>query len=208
MRILLTGFEPFDGALVNPSEKIAALLDGTQIDRTRIVSALLPVDRRAGPQTLLAAVEQHHPDAVLCLGQASGRAVLSIERVAVNWLDYRIPDNSGELVTDEPILPGAPAAYFTTLPTRAIYTALYSAGIPAELSMSAGTYLCNQVLYLLLDHLARSAPSTMAGFLHLPALPEQAATAQRTIPSMALETALAGVRTALETIAARQPTTQ
>lgn len=208
MRILLTGFEPFDGALVNPSEKIAALLDGTQIDRTRIVSALLPVDRRAGPQTLLAAVEQYHPDAVLCLGQASGRAVLSIERVAVNWLDYRIPDNSGELVTDEPILPGAPAAYFTTLPTRAIYTALFSAGIPAELSMSAGTYLCNQVLYLLLDHLARSAPSTMAGFLHLPALPEQAATAQRAIPSMALETALAGVRTALETIAARQPTTQ
>jgi pyroglutamyl-peptidase len=138
---------------------------------------------------------------VLCLGQASRRIVISIERVAVNLLDFRIPDNAGNQVSDQPVVPGGPAAYFTTLPVRAILDHITSHGIPAQLSLSAGAYLCNQVIYVLLHHLQSQDLKLPAGFIHLPDLPEQAAKKSTPGPSMSLEIMIQGIRLALQVIA-------
>jgi len=138
---------------------------------------------------------------VLSLGVAGGRAALSVERVAVNLLDYRIPDNSGLQTRDRPILPGGPAAYFATLPVRGIYEAIRSAGVPVELSLSAGAFLCNQALYEMLHYLADKGHEIPAGFIHLPALPEQAAPREGgKVPSMSLETMQRGVAAAIKVL--------
>ncbi|MBN2146860.1 MAG: pyroglutamyl-peptidase I [Anaerolineales bacterium] len=198
MKLLLTGFEPFGGSTVNPSEQVAHTLNGHVIGGFEITSTILPVTRSEGPARLLEALENIQPDAVICLGEAPRRAAISIERIAVNLLDYRIPDNAGTQVQDEPIVPGGPAAYFVTLPVRVMLDAIRSAAVPAELSLSAGTYLCNQVLYTLLHNLAACQTDILAGFIHLPALPEQAVSDQR--PSMALETMIKGITAAIEVI--------
>lgn len=194
-KILLTGFEPFGGSDVNPSEQVVKVLAADPPEGIDLVTAILPVERTAGPQRLLEAVQASQPQAVLCLGEASRRAVVSIERVAVNLLDYRIPDNSGQQCTDQPIFPDGPAAYFVTLPVRAMLAAVLAAGLPAELSLSAGAYLCNQVLYTLLH--TQSMPG---GFIHLPSLPQQVAAQGQIYPSMSLMDSTAAVRAALETI--------
>lgn len=200
MTFLITGFEPFDGSPINPSEQAARALDGQTIGGTRIHSAILPVDCAAGPQALIAALRAHQPRAVLCLGEAGHRPALSIERVAVNLLDFRIPDNSGRQIIDQPVVPGGPAAYFVTLPARAVMRAVQAAGVPCELSMTAGTYLCNQVLYHLLHFIAQEGWTIPAGFIHMPPLPQEVAKTSPQKPSMALETILAGVRAAVEAI--------
>lgn len=197
MQLLLTGFEPFGGSEINPSEQVARALDGQAAGAYTICAEILPVDRQRGPERLLAAVTRLQPDAVICLGEASGRAVVSLERVAINLLDYRIADNAGNQVVDQPVVDGGPAAYFATLPLRAILPAVLEAGVPAEVSLSAGTFLCNQVMYTLLHHLAHHSPGVPAGFIHLPALPEQAAQAGKGAPSMSLETSLRAVRAAI-----------
>jgi pyroglutamyl-peptidase len=201
MKILLTGFEPFDDSPVNPSEQIVHALADESIPGVQLATAVLPVELARGPETLLQAVEADPPEAVLCLGQASRRSVISIERVAVNLLDFRIPDNAGNQIKDQPILSGEPAAYFTTLPVRGIFETLKENGIPAELSLSAGTYLCNQVTYILLHHLQNQGLDIPAGFIHLPALPEQAALMKASTPSMSIETMIQGVRIAIQVIA-------
>lgn len=202
MRILLTGFQPFAGATVNPSELIVRRLRSAPPPGVQLSTAILPVDRHAGPARLVQAVETCRPEAVLCLGQASGRAVLSIERVAVNLLDYPIADNAGLRVIDESIVPGGPAAYFATLPVRAMLDAVLAVQVPAELSMTAGTFLCNQVMYALLHHLHAGGKAVLAGFIHVPALPEQATGRHPANPSMSAETMAKGVRAALRAIAA------
>ena len=163
-----------------------------------IAVAILPVDRWRGPAVVLSAIEMHRPDVVLSLGQATGRSAISIERVAVNLMDYRIADNVGHVATDEPIVADGPAAYFATVPVREMLAAVHQAGVPAELSLSAGTYLCNQVLYAVLHHLDQTG--RRAGCIHLPMLPEQAAAQSRPTPSMALETMSRGVQAALSAI--------
>jgi pyroglutamyl-peptidase len=200
MKILLTGFEPFDGSLVNPSEGVMHALADESIPGMTLVTALLPVTMERGPQVLLDAFSTVHPQAVLCLGQASRRAVLSIERLAVNLLDFRIPDNAGVQAQDQLIVSEGPAAYFTTLPVREIYEAIKEQGIPAALSLSAGTYLCNQVTYVLMHHLHSQKLNIPAGFIHLPALPQQAAQMKGSIPSMSLETMIKGIRIALNVL--------
>jgi pyroglutamyl-peptidase len=202
MRMLLTGFEPFGGSNVNPSIEVVRALAGTQLDGIELSTAQLPVDRVSGPATLVFALETYKPDAVLCLGQAMGRQVLSIERVALNLMDYSIADNTGSMVTDEPVVPGGPAAYFVTLPVRAMLAALKPVGVPGELSLSAGTFLCNQVLYALLHHLAVNGLSIPAGFIHVPALPVQVADRPSLAPSMSLDTMITGVSAALRAIGA------
>lgn len=198
---MLTGFEAFGGSDRNPSEMIAAHLDAETIAGLEIYSRVLPVDRINAPQSLLKSLEDIHPDAVLCLGEAPRRAVISIERVAINLLDYPIKDNLGEQVTDLPIRVDGPPAYFVTLPFRVIQERLTSAGIPAELSLSAGAFLCNQVLYTLLDHLAKTGSNIPAGFIHLPSLPELVVAKSPQSPSMAFETSLKAVTIALEVVA-------
>lgn len=200
MKMLITGFEPFGGSAVNPSQKVIdALPDG--VTGIKIIPVLLPVDRDRGPAGLLAALASQQPDAVICLGEAAGRYAISIERVAINLLDFRIPDNSGHQVVDEQVVPGGPPAYFVTLPVRHIQESIQKQGIPVELSLSAGAYLCNQVLYQLLHHLSITGVNIPAGFIHLPALPEQSAARPQPIPSMSLEMSLHAVMTAVNVIA-------
>ncbi len=195
-RILLTGFEPFGGSAINPSTLVVQALAA----QAHIATAILPVDQVHGPEALLAALDQHQPEVLLMLGQATGRAAISIERVAINLMDYRIADNSGRTVSDEPIASDGPAAYFATLPVRAMLDTLLAAGIPAELSLSAGAYLCNQVMYVALHHIAQCGLPTRAGFVHLPMLPEQAAVEHRSVPSMALATMVEGVAVLLKSL--------
>lgn len=201
--ILVTGFEPFGGSITNPSQKVASALDGQTFGEYFVSASILPVDRNGGPQALLAAIDRVDPSAVVCLGEAARRAVISIERVAVNLMDYRIADNLSEQVSDQLVVEHGPAAYFSTLPVREIFQAMQAAAIPVELSLSAGAFLCNQVFYAGRHHLAKLKTDIPCGFIHLPALPEQAARVTPPFASMSFETSLHGIQTALATIAER-----
>lgn len=204
MKILLTGFEPFGGSPINPSEQVVKHLAVHPPADMDLATTILPVDRVRGPAEVLRALEQHEPGAVICLGEAGRRTAISIERVAINLLDFRIPDNNGEQATDEPIVAGGPAAYFATLPVREMQAAIQETGIPAELSLSAGSYLCNQVLYVLLHEIAIKELRVPAGFIHLPQLPEQTSQQSAPGPSMSLETMVEGIQTAIKVVIAPQ----
>lgn len=196
MKLLVTSFEAFGGNDVNPSMLIANALSGDLCIGDQIVTTLLPVDHNDGPAVLLSALHLHEPDIVLCLGQAKGRTCLSIERLAINLLDFRTADNAGNLVTDQAIVTEGPAAYFVTLPIRQMLDAVKRAGIPVELSLSAGTFLCNQILYSALHEAATHRPTMKVGFIHVPALPEQVLD-QPNMASMTKDAMLRGVRAAI-----------
>ena len=204
MRILLTGFEPFDGSPTNPSQAVVQRLAACPPAGIDLHTAILPVDHVRGPQELLRALERSRPEAVVCLGEAGGRAAVSLERVAVNLIDDSIPDNAGERWVDCPVVAGGPAAYLITLPVKAMLQAILAAGTPAELSLSAGTFLCNQIAYILLHHLA--GQSIPAGFIHLPRLPEQAAAIKLAHPekglpaTMSLEAQVCGLEAGLQVL--------
>jgi pyroglutamyl-peptidase len=202
MKLLITGFQPFGGSHINPSEQVVLALAHDGIAGVELRSVILPVDRVQSAATAIDAIEHLRPDAIVSLGEASRRMAVSIERVAINLMDYRMADNSGNQVTDQPIVPGGPAAYFVTLPVRAMAEAVRLAGVPSELSLSAGAFLCNQVTYEVQHYLATHGFATPAGFIHLPALPEQAARRDPQIPSMGLETMVKGVRAALAVLQA------
>jgi pyroglutamyl-peptidase len=179
--ILLCAFEPFGGESVNGSGEVARALDGRVIDGAPVVGLELPCVFGRSLDVLRDALAAHRPQLVLALGQAGGRCDVTVERVAINVNDARIADNAGARPIDIPVIAGAPAAYFSTLPIKAIVAALRSAGLPASVSQSAGTYVCNHVFYGLMHALAGmsathpvSAP-VRGGFIHLPLLPEQAA---------------------------------
>lgn len=193
-QLLLTGFEPFGGEQQNPSMALVRSLEGESIGGLRIVTAVLPCSFGRAPAALNAALEQSSPALVLAMGQAGGRSELSLERVAINLMDARIADNDGAQPVDQPVDPRGPAAYFSTLPIKAMMVASRSAGVPAAVSHSAGTFVCNQVFYILQHRLARQRVAS--GFMHLPWLPEQA-TAHPGAPSMPLATMAHGLREAL-----------
>ena len=195
--ILLTGFAPFGGEELNPSWQAVAALDGERISGHRVMARLLPVEFGASLDALRVALEHVRPALVLCVGQAGGRAQLSLERVAINVDDARIPDNAGAAPVDAPIAADGPAAYFATLPIKAMLAALREAGIPAEVSQTAGTYVCNHVFYGLM-HALRATPGVRGGFVHIPYSPQQAAR-HAGAPSLALETVVQALRIALET---------
>ncbi|NUS39695.1 MAG: pyroglutamyl-peptidase I [Lysobacter sp.] len=195
--ILLTGFAPFGGEEVNPSWQAAVALDGERIEGHRVVARLLPVEFDASLEALRAALDETRPALVLCVGQAGGRAQLSLERVAINVDDARIPDNAGASPIDQAIAADGPAAYFASLPIKAMLAALREAGIPAEVSQTAGTYVCNHVFYGLM-HALRDAPGVRGGFVHIPYSPWQAAR-HAGAPSLPVETVVAGLRLALRT---------
>jgi len=198
--ILLTGFEPFGGESVNPSWQVAQALHGETIAGARVHSLCLPCAFGDALDALGAVLARPRLGIVLALGQASGRSDFSVERIAINVDDARIPCNAGRRPIDEPVVPGAPAAYFGTLPIKTIVATLREAGLPASVSQSAGTYVCNHVFYGLM-HALRRRPGVRAGFMHLPLLPEQAA-AQPAVPvppSLPLTTLVHGVRLALAT---------
>ncbi len=175
-RILVTGFEPFGGQSLNPSWEVARALHGATLDGSQdaqIAAVQLPcVFERALP-ALQFALARHCPDIVLALGQAEGRCDFSVERVAINVMDARIPDNAGDQPIDVPVIADGPAAYFSTLPIKSLVSGLRASGFPASVSQTGGTFVCNQVFYALQHALA--GQGVHSGFVHLPLLPEQAA---------------------------------
>ncbi len=192
--LLLTGFEPFGGETINPSWEVARRLDGASIAGLRVVARQLPCRFGDAAEALGQALRACRPAVVLALGQAGGRSDVSVERVAINVDDARIPDNAGAQPVDAPVAPGGPAAYFSTLPIKAIVAGLRAQGVPASVSQTAGTFVCNHVFYALM-HALRDRPTVRAGFVHLPLLPEQAAR-QPGQPSMPLEWMVEAVRAA------------
>jgi pyroglutamyl-peptidase len=195
--VLLTGFAPFGGEAANPSWDAVALLDGATIAGHRIATRQLPVAFGTSLAQLREALQATAPRLVLCVGQAGGRAQVSIERVAINIDDARIADNAGAAPIDAPIVADGPAAYFATLPIKSMLAALHDAGIPAEISQSAGTYVCNHVFYGLM-HALQAHPEIRGGFIHIPYSPEQAAR-HPGAPSLGIGTIKKALRIALET---------
>lgn len=169
-----------------------ALPPGIELD-----TLVLPVTTGIAAAALIDRFETFRPHAVLLFGESAAASAVTLERVAINLRDFRIPDESGTFVRDEPVVPGGPAAYFATLPVRELQVALRSAGIPVDLSYSAGTYLCNEVSYALLHHAASTRATAAIGFVHLPRLPQQVLEERSPRPSMAIETMLRAARAML-----------
>jgi pyroglutamyl-peptidase len=182
--VLVTGFEPFGPHGVNPSAELAKAVDGQTVGDARVCAAVLPVHHADTGPAVARLIAQIDPSAILHLGLAAGRARVAVERVAVNVMDYELPDAAGYQAAGEPCVPGGPAAYLSTLPVRAIAAALVAEGIPGYVSSTAGTYLCNQTLYGTLHGLAARGRRTPAGFLHFPLLPSMVAAAGLEQPSM------------------------
>ncbi len=191
--MLLTGFDAFGGQDLNPSWLAVQALHGRQIAGHRVVAAQLPTAFAGAPARLLALIGTHRPVLVICVGQAGGRSALSLERVAINLLDARIADNASAQPVDEPVVAGAPTAYFSTLPLKAMLAALQREGLAAEVSQTAGTFVCNQVFFALMHALAtrRGWRRTRGGFIHVPWLPAQGS------PSMALPDIVRGLHLAV-----------
>jgi pyroglutamyl-peptidase len=203
MRILVTGFEPFGGQSLNPSWEVARALNGFALEGAQVVSVQLPCVFVQALPALQQALAQHRPDIVLALGQAEGRCDFSVERVAINVMDARIADNAGAQPIDVPVVAGAPAAYFSTLPIKALVAGLRAGGFPASVSQTAGTFVCNQVFYALQHALA--GLGVHSGFMHLPLLPEQAAQwPGPTLPSWPASWQIAGVTQALTLLLAQR----
>ncbi len=192
-KVLLTGFEPFGKASQNPSAEIVKVISGDNI-----ITAVLPVTYTQSAYQLLALIDQHKPDVVICLGQAEGRSEITPELVAINLDDARLADNEDVLRTDSEIIVGAPNAYFSTLPVKKFVEAIKEAGVPASVSLSAGTFLCNHVFYVAQHKLAKS--NVLSGFVHVPLMDSQAAEFPG-LPTMALAQMIKAVRTMLEVVA-------
>ena len=193
-KVLITGFEPFGGESINPSWEVAKIL----AKQPHIEAVQLPCVFDRSLDVLREKIQALRPDVVICIGQAGGRSSIEIERVAINLNDASIPDNQGNQPIDTDIVPHAPAAYFTTLPAKAMVQAVKNAGVPASLSLSAGSYVCNHVMFGLLHFLAENFPQTRGGFIHIPFLPEQGVQ-HRNAPTMALDTLVKGLNIAVET---------
>jgi pyroglutamyl-peptidase len=191
--VLVTGFEPFGGDRVNPSRQAVQALHDSRIAGHRVVAAELPTVFGDSLQALRVLLRQHRPTLVLCIGQAGGRGAISLERVAINVDDARIPDNAGAQPVDRPVVEGGPAGYFSSLPIKAMRQALLDEGINAEVSQTAGTFVCNHVFYGLMHELAQPQwRGVRGGFIHVPWLPEQGQ------PSMRLQEIVEGLRLAIE----------
>ena len=197
MTILITAFEPFQQETINATMEALSLLPDSVCGHT-LIKRTIPVVFGKAVEAVTALVDDLRPEAVICLGQASGRAEVTPERVAINVMDARIPDNAGEQPVDAPIREDGPAAYFSTLPVKAMVQAMKEAGVPASLSNTAGTFVCNDLMYGLLDHLARTGRNIPAGFIHIPATPAQAV--ERPTPSLAPETVAKGLAAAIGTL--------
>ena len=194
-KILLTGFAPFAGEAINPSWQAVRALEGEVVEGHRVVTVELPTEFEGSLRTLRDRLREVQPHVAIAVGLAGGREGISLERVAINVIDARIPDNAGAQPVDVPIVGSGPAAYFSTLPIKAALAALQGADIDAHISQTAGTYVCNHVFYALM-HAARRS-QMRAGFVHVPFLPEQAERHQA--PGMPLERIIEGLRILMRT---------
>ena len=201
--ILVTGFEPFGGHPSNPSEEIAKAVDGRVVEGQAVRAVILPVHHREAAREATRLLADHDPDAVLHVGLAAGRMRIALERVAVNVMDYEEADNAGYQARGEPCVAGGPVAYLATLPLPAMLGGIAREGIPAYLSNTAGTYLCNQTLYATLHGVAASHGRALAGFMHVPLSPAMVAASGLDQPSMDPAIGVRAVEAALRIIAGR-----
>lgn len=197
--ILLTGFDPFNGETKNPSHEIVQRMDSAVIDNVyRVVGRGLPTTFSTAGETLLAAIREISPSIVLCLGEAGGRTHMTPERVAINVIDARIPDNAGQQLTDVPIAADGPAAYFSRLPIKSMVRRMRAAGVPASVSNSAGTYVCNYIFYRLMHDIHTEELGIDGGFMHVPYMSEQVL--EKNVASWPTEFMVRGVEAALQAI--------
>ena len=174
MKILLTGFDPFGGETVNPAFEAVKLLPDT-IAGAEIVKQEVPTEFIRAGEVLEAAIQANQPDVVICIGQAGGRSAITPEKVAINLMDGRIADNAGYQPIDVTIQEDGETAYFTSLPVKAMVQNIKDAGIPSALSYTAGSYVCNYLMYTLLYLIDKKYPNIRGGFIHVPYVPEQVA---------------------------------
>jgi pyroglutamyl-peptidase len=192
MKILLTGFEPFGKATLNPSGEIVK-----QISGENIVTAILPVAYAKSAERLMQLIAEHNPEVVICLGQAEGRTQITPERIAINLDDARLADNEGVMRNEMPILLDGPVAYESTLPIKEMVKAINNTGVSAAASLSAGAFLCNHVFYVAQDHF--KGTKVRSGFVHVPLMDEQAEEFPG-LPTMPLEQMVTAVRAMLEVL--------
>lgn len=193
-KLLITGFDPFGGETVNPSWEAVKLLPDT-IGSYSLTKLEIPTVFGEAAEKVLSAAEQLQPDVILSVGQAGGRNGVTPEVIGINLREARIPDNAGNQPVNTAVAPDGPAAYFATVPVRDMVAAISDAGIPANLSYSAGAFVCNDVLYTLLHHF--DGTPTLAGFIHVPFLPEQA---KENVPSLPLEKIVAALTAAIRAL--------
>ncbi len=198
-KLLLTGFEPFLNHPINPTEEIVLRLDGEQIGEYEVKGVLLPVDFEKAPVAILEAVREFAPDAVLSLGLAAGRTEITPERIAINCRDGAA-DNSGRALVDSQIVENGADGYFSTLPIRMLVDALNEKGYPASISNSAGTYLCNNVMYSVLHELKKKQVNIPAGFVHVPASHELVIDEKKARPSWSSRDLLEAVKMMIKTL--------
>lgn len=202
MKLLLTAFDPFGGENVNPAQEAVKLVADT-VENVQIVKCVVPTVFGKSIDIVADAIEAEKPDAVLCIGQAGGRADLTPERVAININDAGIADNAGNQPVDQTIFADGKNAYFSTLPVKAMVAAIREAGIPASLSNTAGTFVCNHLMYGVLYTLEKHYPGVRGGFMHVPYIPSQVK-GGRNIPSMSLTDIVRGIEAAVAAIGANE----
>lgn len=185
--VLLTGFEPFGGETVNPSWQAVTALARRGLAEVNLRTALLPCVYGAASAALLAAVDAHDPAVVIGVGQAGGRSAITPERIAINIDDSPVSDNAGHRPAERPVVAGGPLAYPSGLPVRAIAAAVRDQGIPATVSTTAGTYVCNHVFYALMHLVATARPTLRADFVHVPYSHEQVLDKPGPVPSLSLQ---------------------
>ena len=201
-KLLLTAFTPFDGERINPALEAMKLVKD-KIGKLKIVKLEVPTVFGKSIETVREAIERERPDFVLSIGQAGGRAEITPERVAINLDDARIPDNEGNQPIDEPIFPDGENAYFSTLPVKAMVEAIRKEGLPSSLSNSAGTYVCNHLMYGVLYYLDKR-PSMKAGFIHVPYIPEQVKD-KKELPALPLSDIVRGLEAAIQAVEENEP---
>ena len=199
MKLLLTAFDPFGGSPINPALEAVKLV-ANQIGDVQIVKLEVPTVFGKSIDTVAAAIEKEKPDAVLCIGQAGGRYDLTPERVAINLDDARIPDNEGNQPIDVPIFRDGAPAYFATLPIKAMVAKIREAGLPASVSNTAGTFVCNHLMYGVLYTLAKHYPGVKGGFVHVPFVPSQTVNRPTPAPSMCQQDIARGIEAAITAI--------
>ena len=198
MKILVTGFDPFGGEPINPAiESVKRLPDN--IAGTEIIKLEIPTVRKKSLEKIEKAINEHNPDVILSIGQAGGRFDISIERVGINLDDFRIPDNEGNQIIDEPVFPDGENSYFVKLPVKSMVQNVQKNNIPASVSYTAGTFVCNHVLYGVMYLIEKKYKGKKSGFIHIPFLPQQVID-KRNMPSMELNTIVKGLTAAIEAI--------
>ena len=197
MKILLTGFDPFGGQTINPAWEAVKRVNAPA--GAELIKLEVPTVFGLSVETVREALLRERPDAVVCVGQAGGRNAVTPERVAINVDDARIADNAGNRPVDVPVDPDGPAALFSTLPIKAMVQAIQDAGINAQISNSAGTFVCNHLMYGVLRTLQRELPCTIGGFIHVPCIPEQCAD-RPDAPSMPLDDIVKALEAALSVL--------